>query len=1191
MKASSVWRWACHVSALVVATTLVACGSSDSNVDPPANTGTITGLVVSAVTGQPVAGATAAVGTLSATTGADGRFTLAAVPEGAAVVGISAPNHARNFANATVVTGQAAAVTTRLSALGTRQTYSAAAGATIGVPNSPAQVVLPAGGIVDGSGAAFTGTVTVELSPIDPALDPASMPGDMTTRVGSGALQSIESFGAMAVVLTDSAGNRLNLASGASSTVRIPLSTRSPAPPATVPLFYFDETTGLWVEEGTATLHGTAPNQYYEGTVTHFTYWNADRVIDTITVNGCVRDTSNAPVVGATVRSDGLDYSGTASTITNASGEFSVAMRRASLASIFAAIDSRFSNTVNAGPSETTITLENCLTMGNGTPVFVIQPASQSVTEGGFVVFQAIARGTAPLTYQWQRNGVDIAGATTSVLLVDPVSNEDHSAVYRAVATNAVGSANSAPATLTVAALPPVIGVQPQPQSVVVGRPATFSVQMLPQGAPLQFQWMRNNADIGGAILSSYTLPAAALSDNGASFSVRVTNSIGQVVSTAATLTVTALPVPPTIGQQPASVSVSVGQSAQFTVVATGSAPLRYEWRRGSTVIPEATGPTYTLTTTTLADNGAVFSVVVSNDAGSQTSASATLTVTEPPAGSGYYLVANAGASASGSIVFANGAQTFDSPALVAVNSTDAASGVVTVETAGAATVPFARVFETTLQNNQISNTRERYAFYFKNARLYRLDQVSDSGAPVGQPLSSITSGDVCGAWEGFPATPDDGLDTIQDFADASRSWVMLKGPGADNQCGNADDTVLAVRANMGSSDAAVTVPGEPLVEINGADGALTGVILRAGQILRRLDANFANPVDLHTLTGTGVMLDEFTFGNSLPGNWLFIDNGVLYGYELDGSGGAPKALVTFTDAERARSSQVRMATQGGMAYVVIFDGTASRIVRIDSSLNVMASGTGPANVMQVLASPTRLIFLEMELPSYRQTMSSQPLGGGTPTSLVTVPQSEGSIGYVERSGEILYFTRYSYQPDIGASQSLGIVATDGSNLQMLPNTTIVTSVMPTTALVQDVYDEGFYALIVAQGLTQDGMYAGSTLRAIEGSTRTTLQTYGTLPASPSPSVVYPSGMAPVHYGQPGLLNLFAVQSEGEITDLLFFDSDAAGIVRLTSSIAVPAGAKQRPMTRLDVTKAAPARPALPWAKTQKPSNPAAQRR
>ena len=87
-------------------------------------------------------------------------------------------------------------------------------------------------------------------------------------------------------------------------------------------------------------------------------------------------------------------------------------------------------------------------------------------------------------------------------------------------------------------------------------------------------------------------------------------------------------PVPPSITQQPASLSVTAGQGASFTVAATGTAPLRYQWQRGSVDIPGANGTTYTLATTVVGDSGATFRAVVSNIAGNATSNNATLTVT-----------------------------------------------------------------------------------------------------------------------------------------------------------------------------------------------------------------------------------------------------------------------------------------------------------------------------------------------------------------------------------------------------------------------------------------------------------------------------------------------------------------------------------------------------------------------------------
>src|SRR3989344_1310725 len=89
-------------------------------------------------------------------------------------------------------------------------------------------------------------------------------------------------------------------------------------------------------------------------------------------------------------------------------------------------------------------------------------------------------------------------------------------------------------------------------------------------------------------------------------------------------------PVAPTITVQPASQAVTAGQTATFTVVASGTSPLVHQWWKNGAAIGGATAASYTTPSTTMADNGAQFSVIVSNAVGSVTSSPAALTVTEP---------------------------------------------------------------------------------------------------------------------------------------------------------------------------------------------------------------------------------------------------------------------------------------------------------------------------------------------------------------------------------------------------------------------------------------------------------------------------------------------------------------------------------------------------------------------------------
>jgi hypothetical protein len=172
----------------------------------------------------------------------------------------------------------------------------------------------------------------------------------------------------------------------------------------------------------------------------------------------------------------------------------------------------------------------------------------------------------------------------------------------------------------------PSITTQPASQTVTSGQTATFSVTSS-GAAPLNYQWSKNGAAINGATSASYTTPATATSDSGSRFTVVVSNSAGNVTSNAATLTVIAAATAPSITTQPASQSVTVGQTAIFSVTASGTAPLSYQWRKNGTSISGATSTSYNTPATSASDSGSQFTVVVSNSAGNITSKAATLTI------------------------------------------------------------------------------------------------------------------------------------------------------------------------------------------------------------------------------------------------------------------------------------------------------------------------------------------------------------------------------------------------------------------------------------------------------------------------------------------------------------------------------------------------------------------------------------
>jgi glucose/arabinose dehydrogenase len=194
-------------------------------------------------------------------------------------------------------------------------------------------------------------------------------------------------------------------------------------------------------------------------------------------------------------------------------------------------------------------------------PSITGHPSNQTVLQGQPATFTVTAAGSTPLSYQWQRNQVDIGGATSSSYTIPSASLSDNGAKFRCVVTNGFGSATSNEATLTVNAPPSITG-QPASQTVTQGQPATFAVSA-GGSTPLSYQWQRNQVDIGGATSSSYTIPAASLSDDGAKFRCVVTNGFGSATSNEATLTVRP-PAPVLLTEEGSDSAIALASVATF---------------------------------------------------------------------------------------------------------------------------------------------------------------------------------------------------------------------------------------------------------------------------------------------------------------------------------------------------------------------------------------------------------------------------------------------------------------------------------------------------------------------------------------------------------------------------------------------------------------------------------------------------
>ncbi len=256
-------------------------------------------------------------------------------------------------------------------------------------------------------------------------------------------------------------------------------------------------------------------------------------------------------------------------------------------------------------------------------PFITLPPQSQSAVVNSNVILQATAAGTRPLYYQWRMNGTNLVAATDNTLLLSNIQPRDAGG-YDVVVTNAVGMATSTLAVVTVQ-LPPTIVGPPTNQTVMIGATVNFRVSAIGT-IPLSYQWRFNGVNLANATNALLVLNNVQAVYDGA-YTVLITNVAGSVTSSAATLTVL---MPPAIASQPANQTAIAGSNVTFTVTASGTAPLVYQWSFHSTNLVNETNATLTLNNVLLVNAGP-YSVAVTNVAGSITSAVATLTVLVPP--------------------------------------------------------------------------------------------------------------------------------------------------------------------------------------------------------------------------------------------------------------------------------------------------------------------------------------------------------------------------------------------------------------------------------------------------------------------------------------------------------------------------------------------------------------------------------
>jgi len=172
-------------------------------------------------------------------------------------------------------------------------------------------------------GTAYSGSVDVIMHHLNPEDENMSnqMPGMLYAANSQNEERMLQTYGMLAVELRGSGGEDINLAEGSTAEIRVPLAANLVASaPATIPLWYFDETHGYWIEDGQANLVGNE----YVGTVTHFSFWNYDAQFPAVNLCINVVDENDNPIsnLSITLTHSNSDYLyPTSSGYTNENGE------------------------------------------------------------------------------------------------------------------------------------------------------------------------------------------------------------------------------------------------------------------------------------------------------------------------------------------------------------------------------------------------------------------------------------------------------------------------------------------------------------------------------------------------------------------------------------------------------------------------------------------------------------------------------------------------------------------------------------------------------------------------------------------------------------------------------------------------------------------------------------------------------
>ena len=251
---------------------------------------------------QPAAGVSITVGTETAMTNGSGyfRITDAFLDKNTSLVTAQKAGYFKGY-RVFAATSGVNQIVIKLIKKNLAGTITASSGGAATLSNG-AKISLPANGVVvASSGSAYSGDVNVYAAYIDPKANDIgeTVPGSFVATDKNGKRVILSSHAMLAVELESSAGEKLQIKSGAVATLTSPIPSASlTAAPATIALWYVDEQTGVWKEEGTATKQGNN----YVGDVKHFSYWNCAYPDDAVGLSLTLQNDAGLPLVNVLIK-------------------------------------------------------------------------------------------------------------------------------------------------------------------------------------------------------------------------------------------------------------------------------------------------------------------------------------------------------------------------------------------------------------------------------------------------------------------------------------------------------------------------------------------------------------------------------------------------------------------------------------------------------------------------------------------------------------------------------------------------------------------------------------------------------------------------------------------------------------------------------------------------------------------------